>query len=97
VASSNFSHTVNTSVPDIDVTNLTVTPGNLRNDAGSSLTGVSLGSSHNFTGTTDQATVATAASGAGNGSYYMDLGLSLNIPANQYAGSYQATLTFTAI
>jgi hypothetical protein len=97
VASSNFSHTSNTSIPDIDVTNLTVTPQNLRNDTGSSLTGVSLGSSHNFTGTTDQATVATAVSGAGNGSYYMDLGLSLNIPANQYAGSYEATLTFTAI
>jgi hypothetical protein len=78
----------------IAVTNLTVTPSSLSTISGSS-TGVSLGSAHTFTSSSDQTAVAVASGGNGRGRYQGDLGLSLVVPANTPASTYSSTVTFT--
>jgi len=78
----------------IPVTGLTITPTNLTANSGS-LNGVSLGSSHTFSSTSDQATIATATSTHGRGNFQGDIDFSWIIPANSDAATYQATWTFT--
>ncbi len=78
----------------IPVTGLTITPTNLVANSGN-VTGVSLGGSYTFASTTDQATIATASTGAGRGQFQGDINFSWIIPANSDAATYQATWTFT--
>lgn len=60
-----------------------------------SLTGVTAGPVHAFTGTADPANILTAISGAGEGEYEIDPDLSLTIPIGTYVGNYSATMTLT--
>ena len=79
----------------IAVTNLTVNPSDLTAVGNTSLTGVSKGSAHNFTGTTDPATLATATTGSGQGRFSQDEGLELFIDVATVPGTYNATSTIT--
>lgn len=80
----------------IPVTNLTINPDNSTLTAISgSLTGVTAGVSHTFTGTSDPANIITAASGNGTGGYEINPDLSLTVPVGSYWGSYSATITLT--
>lgn len=80
----------------IPVTNLNINPSNATLTAVSgSLSGVSVGSSHTFTSTTDQTTVVSATSGNGRGHYTIDPDFILTVPVGSYAGSYIATITQT--
>ncbi len=81
-------------VDTIPVTNLMLTPNTFTTVAGSS-TGVSNGTAHTFTTTSDPATIITASSGNGMGSYSDNPALQLTVPAASYANSYTATITET--
>lgn len=81
-------------VDEIPVTGLQVTPGALTTISGTS-TNVTSGSAHTFTTTSDQATLATASSNYGLGSYSVAPSLQLTVPGNSYANSYTATVTET--
>lgn len=76
------------------VTNLTMTPSAVTTVSGSS-TGVTAGSAHTFTSTSDAATIMSASLGNGQGSYSDNPSLSLSVPANSYADTYTATVTET--
>lgn len=80
----------------IAVTNFTINPSNgtLAVISGSG-TGVSAGSSHIYTGTSDVASLMTASSGNGNGQYTINPSLTLTVPVGSYAGTYTATITET--
>ncbi len=82
----------------IGISNLTINPNNgtLAVVSGSG-TGVTAGSSHTFTNTSDAATIMTATLGNGNGQYTINPGLSLAIPVGSYAGNYTATITETLL
>lgn len=82
-------------VDTIPVTGLTHTPGSVTTISGSS-TGVTAGSATTFASTSDPATIMTASSGNGMGSYSNNPALSLTIPAATYANTYTATITETA-
>ena len=85
-----------TNAHTIPSTNLSVNPNNNTFSAiTGSLTNVSPGSSHTFTSTTDVATILSAPSGFGTGSYTINPALSLSIPVGTYAGSYTATIVET--
>ena len=79
----------------LPVTGLSITPSAVTTVSGSS-TGVSAGSPHTFSGTSDPATIMSALSGDGMGQYTNTPNLSLTIPANSYANTYTATITETA-
>ena len=79
----------------IAVTNLTVTPGAITPIGNSSLTGVTAGSTHTYTGTSDPASLMTATSGNGRGRYDQDEGLSLFVDVSTIPGTYTATVTET--
>lgn len=88
---SNFTSGVNT----INVTNLTITPGTITALGNSSLTGVTAGSAHVYTGTSDPASLMSATAGNGRGRYTQNEGLSLSIGVATVPGSYSATVTET--
>lgn len=77
----------------VAVTNATITPGSLTTNAGTA--DATAGSAHTYTSTTDQATLMTAGSDQGMGSYTVAPSLSLDVPVGSYAGSYTATVTTT--
>lgn len=79
----------------IAVTNLTITPGAITPIGNSSLTGVSAGGAHTYTGTSDPATLMTATATNGRGRYSQNEGLSLFIDVSTIPGSYSATVTET--
>jgi len=81
----------------IAVTNLTINPNNSTLTAmyGASTDGVSPGSSHTFTSTTDSATIVSASTDHGMGQYTINPAVTLTIPVGVYAGTYTATLTIT--
>ncbi len=79
----------------IAVTNLTLSPGAITPVGNSSLTGVSAGSAHTYTGTSDPATLMTATAGNGRGRYNQDEGLSLFVDVSSIPGTYTATVTET--
>lgn len=83
-------------VDTIPVTGLTHTPGSVTTIAGSS-TGVTAGTAVTFASTSDPATIMTASSGKGLGSYSNNPALLLSIPATTYANTYTATITETAL
>ncbi|MGI8419074.1 MAG: WxL domain-containing protein [Candidatus Levyibacteriota bacterium] len=76
----------------IPVTGLQITPG-----AVSPSTGITGGSVHTFTTTTDPASLMSATAGNGLGSYTQTPSLQLTVPANSYANSYTATVTETVL
>lgn len=78
----------------IPVTGLTMTPSVVTTIAGSS-TGVTAGSQHTFSDTTDPTTIMSASSNNGMGSYSNNPALELIIPANSYANTYSATIIET--
>lgn len=82
----------------IAVTNLTINPNNstLTGVNGASTTGVTAGSSHTFTSTTDSATIVSASANKGMGQYTINPAVTLTIPVGVYAGTYTATVTITA-
>lgn len=80
----------------IDVSNLTMNPGNLTVVSGKSV-GVLAGDAHRFMSADDSATLMTAVGGSGLGSYRVSPTLTLTIPTDAYAGTYTATLTVTVI
>ncbi len=83
----------------IVVTNFTINPSNSTLVAvvgDPTLTGLSTGIQHTFTGTNDPVNIVTAATGYGQGQYTINPTLSLNIPIGVYWGNYTATLTLTA-
>ena len=94
MTSTDLSDGDNTEPSTIPVTGLTITPANLVANSGS-VTNVSLGGSHTFTSTTEQATIATASTGAGRGQFQGNIAFDWIIPANSDAATYQATWTFT--
>ncbi|MCD6471423.1 hypothetical protein J7K86_02755 [bacterium] len=79
----------------IAVTNLTVTPGDITAVGNSSLDGITKGSAHTFTSTSDPATLATADAGYGRGRFNQDEDLSLFIDVSTAPGTYSATSTIT--
>ncbi|MBU0648140.1 WxL domain-containing protein [Patescibacteria group bacterium] len=79
----------------IDITNLTVTPGTVSAVGNSSLTGVSAGGAHTYTGTSDPATMMTATTGNGRGRFTQDTDLSLFVDVSTVPASYSATMTET--
>lgn len=81
-------------IDTIPVTNLLFTPNTFTTIAGSS-TGVSNGSAHTFTTTSDATAIMTATTGNGMGSYSDNPALQLTVPAAAYANSYTATITET--
>jgi hypothetical protein len=81
-------------VDTIPVTNLTFTPNAFTTISGSS-TGVSNGSAHTFSNTSDATTIMSATAGNGMGSYSDNPALQLSVPAATYANSYTATVTET--
>lgn len=83
-------------VDTIPVTNLLFTPNSFTTVAGSS-TGVSNGSAHTFTSTSDATTIMTATAGNGMGQYSDNPALQLTVPAATYASSYTATVTETVL
>lgn len=82
-------------VDTIPVTSLTLTPPVLTTVAGSS-SGVTVGGAHTYTGVSDPATLMTATSGNGMGSYSTNPTLVLSVPAATYANNYTATIIETA-
>lgn len=80
----------------IPASNLTITPASITTIAGSA-TGLTAGSVYTFKSSSDIATILSANSTAGMGSYSINPDISLIIPANAYAGTYSATLTLTII
>lgn len=81
-------------VDTIPVTGLQITPNSFTTIAGSS-TGVSNGSVHTFSSTSDATSILTATAGNGMGSYSDNPALQLTVPAATYANSYTATVTLT--
>lgn len=79
----------------IAVTNLTITPGAISPVGNSSMTGVTAGSAHTYTGTSDPATLMTATAGNGRGRYDQNEGLSLFIDIATPPATYTATVTET--
>lgn len=79
----------------IAVTNLTITPSAITPVGNSSLTGVSAGSAHTYSGTSDPASLMTATAGNGRGRYDQDEGLSLFVDVSTIPGTYTATVTET--
>ncbi|MFA4930865.1 MAG: hypothetical protein WC570_03320 [Patescibacteria group bacterium] len=79
----------------IAVTNLTITPGSISPVGNSSLTGVSAGSAHTYTGTADPASLMTATAGNGRGRYDQDEALSLFVDVSTVPATYSATVTET--
>ncbi len=79
----------------IAITNLTVTPSTITALGNSSLTGVSTGSAHTYTGTSDPASLMSATAGNGRGRYTQNLGLSLFIDVSTIPGTYTSTVTET--
>lgn len=81
-------------VDTIPVTNLLFTPNTFTTIAGSA-TGVTNGSAHTFTTTSDATTIMSASAGNGMGSYSDNPALQLTVPAATYANAYAATITET--
>lgn len=79
----------------IAVTNLTITPSAITPIGGSSLTGVTAGGAHTYTGTSDPASLMTATAGNGRGRYDQDEGLSLFVDVSTVPATYSATVTET--
>ena len=79
----------------IAVTNLTITPGAITTVGNSSLTGVTAGGAHTYTGASDPASLMTASSGNGRGRYDQDEALSLFIDVSTVPATYSATVTET--
>lgn len=77
----------------IPVTEFTLTPGSVYST--NSLTGVSGGSLHTFSSTSDPATIMTATAGDGMGQYLATPSASLVVPGNSFANTYTATVTET--
>jgi hypothetical protein len=79
----------------IAVTNLTITPSAITAIGNSSLTGVTAGSAHTYTGTSDPAALMTATAGNGRGRYNQNEALSLFVDISTIPGTYTATVTET--
>ena len=79
----------------IAVTNLTITPSAISPVGNSSLTGVTAGSAHTYTGTSDPATLMTATAGNGRGRYDQNEALSLFVDISTVPATYTATVTET--
>lgn len=78
-------------------TDMTITPGSVTVNSGSG-TGVSAGSTGNFSGTGSQSnnkTILQATSGNGTGSYSITPDLSVNVHAGPMAGTYTGDILFT--
>ena len=82
-------------VNSINITNLTIIPTTLLPIAGSNLAGVTLGSSHTFTGPADITTIVQANPGSGNGRFQTANSLNLIVPKTTIVGNYSATMTIT--
>lgn len=80
----------------IPAKNLTITPGEIETLKGS-YSGVSAGSAYTLKSSSDLATIITANSNSGMGSYKINPDLTLLVPADAFAGKYSATLTITII
>jgi hypothetical protein len=78
----------------ISITGMTITPLAVAAKFGS-LDGVSAGPVHTFLNDTDPASVMLASSGYGNGVYWNDVDLLLQVPAFSKAGNYNAVVTFS--
>ncbi len=78
----------------IPANQLTITPSAINAMVGAYM-GVSAGTAHTFTDSTDSATLMSAAFGSGLGWYTNTPSLSLGIPASTRAGTYTATITET--
>lgn len=78
----------------LPVTGFLVTPSAVTTVSGLS-TGVTAGSAHTFTSTSDPTTIVVASSGNGMGSYTNNPALQLTVPASSFAGTYSATVTET--
>jgi len=78
----------------IPVSNLTIIPQDFQVISGSA-TGINKGTTHRFTGVNDVATMLSASTGNGNGSYWQNAKLELIVPANGVIGQYSSTATFT--
>lgn len=79
----------------IAVTNLSITPGSVSAVGNSSLTGITAGSSHTFTGASDPASMMSASAGNGRGRYTQDESLSLFVDVSVVPATYTATVTET--
>ncbi|HPN67051.1 MAG TPA: hypothetical protein PLZ62_00130 [bacterium] len=79
----------------ITVDNLTITPSTITAIGNSSLTGVSAGSAHTYSNTSDPASLMTATASNGRGRYQQDEGLSLFVDISTVPGTYSATVTET--
>jgi|GEM_PF-1867387 len=88
----NFTDGGSNSIP---VTDLTVTPDTPSAVGNSSLTGVTAGTAHTYTGTSDPATLMSATTGNGRGRFNQDVDLSLLIDVTTVPASYSATCTET--
>ncbi len=78
----------------VPVTGLTITPGLVTAESGS-LDGVTAGPVHTFLSDIDPASIMLAGSGFGNGVYWNDVDLLLQVPAFSKAGNYNAVVTFS--
>ena len=74
---------------------ITVTPDTPSAVGNSSLTGVTAGTAHTYTGTSDPATLMSATTGNGRGRFNQDVDLSLLIDVTTVPASYSATCTET--
>ena len=79
----------------IPVTEFTITPGTINPTGNSSLTGVTAGSQHTFSGTSDPATLMSAANGNGRGRFVQNTDLSLGIDVSTVPSLYSTTCTET--
>ena len=79
----------------IPVTDFTVTPNTPTAVGNSSLTGVSAGSAHTYSGTSDPASLLSATTGNGRGRFNQDVDLSLAIDVTTAPASYSSTCTET--
>ena len=89
-------------VSNIDVTNLTVTPNDAQAFFSADVADMSLGGATALLdtgddGTSDAATIATAAALYGRGRFQGDVEMDWIIPANSDATTYRSTMTYTLL
>ena len=89
-------------VSNIDVTNLTVTPNDAQAFFSADVADMSLGGATALLdtgddGTSDAATIATAAALYGRGRFQGDVSMDWVIPANSDATTYRSTMTYTLL
>lgn len=85
-----------TPLKTITADNLQIDPGMLTAVTGKTA-GVTAGNTHKFSSSEDPATLMTAVTGSGMGSYRVTPSISLAIPPDAYAGTYTATIIITII